>query len=243
MSNQGCLGNSCHYSFVKEKSIHESSCCQRFSLSPTTWPHWTRRPWPSTFAELFKACWCPVFWLRFSETSWEDACLLVRARNWACWQRKINFSRKAILTSRTRSPRCSVYPRLSGYSSNGLILSSVYIQFEILLYSLQALRAKTQWSMWLVNLAEPCRPSSSSIISPYFSEDEPSRHICSSLRSWLEGLGVTDTIVFTLYCERGRRSLWSLPCKTIVVFIQAGSFPFSFPSSSQRERDFTNFLH
>lgn len=71
---------------------------------------------------------------------------------------------------------------------DSFILSLVYIQFEILLHSLQALGAEMQWSVWLVNPAEPCRH-----ISPYFSEDEPSRHICSSLGSWLESVGVTDT--------------------------------------------------
>ena len=109
---------------MKEQSIHESSCCQRFSLNLNTWPHWTRRPGPSTFAGLRNTgvqCSDSVFQTLLGK-------MLVNARNWVCWQRKNNCNRKAIFISRTCFPQYSVYPRLSCYSSNGLIhfIFSIY---------------------------------------------------------------------------------------------------------------------
>lgn len=81
------------------------------------------------------------------------------------------------------------------------------------------------------------------LFSPYFSEDEPRRHVCSSLRGSLENLDVKDIrgrLHFTV--KRGEGSYGHFPNKTTVVFIDAVSFPFSFPRSHQRERDFTDFL-
>lgn len=127
---------------MKEQSIHESSCCRRFSLNLSTWPHWTLRPWPSTFAELRNTgvqCSDSVFQTLLGK-------MLVKARNWVCWQRENNCSRKAIFISRT----CF----LCILSTHGFhvtvvmysfILSLVYIQFEILLHSLQALGAETSY--------------------------------------------------------------------------------------------------
>lgn len=108
---------------MKEQSIHESSCCRRFSLNLNTWPHWTLRPGPSTFAGLRNTgvqCSDSVFQTLLGK-------MLVKARNWVCWQRENNCSRKAIFISRTCF-LCIVYPRLSCYSSNGLIrfIFSIY---------------------------------------------------------------------------------------------------------------------
>lgn len=164
---------------MKEQSIQESSCCQRFSLNLNMWPHWTRRPWPAAFTGLRNAgvqCSDSVFQTLLGK-------MLVKARNWVCWQRKNNCNRKAIFTSRTCFPQCSVYPGLSCYSSNGLVhfIFSIY----------------TIWNTPSLSAS----PRSRNILSfpPYFSEDEPSRHICSFLRGWLESVGVIDTTgVYTL---------------------------------------------
>lgn len=158
--------------------------------------------------------------------------MLVRARTWVCWQRKSNCNRKAIFTSRTRSPQYSVDPRLSCYSSNGLI-HFIFSIYTICNTPLLTASPRSQNAVECV-VGKPRRALPS--------------HFPLLFWGWAKQthLFLPEKLAGERRCDRYYRCLHftvkggagpygHCPCKTIVVFIEAGSFPFSFPSSSQRE--------